>query len=100
MTPSKGYWIAHVTVTNPERYPEYAAASTAAIEKGGGKFIVRGGRFEAVEGDARERHVVVEFENYQSAVECYRSTEYQTAAKLRQAFGDSNILIVEGAAVS
>ncbi len=96
MTPPKGYWIGHVTVTNPERYPEYIAANAEAFAKYNAKFLVRGGRYDAVEGEARERHVVVEFDSYKTAVECYHSSEYQAAADLRKQFGESQILIVEG----
>ena len=93
---AKGYWIVHVTVTDPENYPQYIAADAAAYEKFDARFLVRGGRYEAVEGAARERHVVIEFESYDQALACYHSPEYQAAAKLRQAYAESEVLIVEG----
>ena len=40
---AKGYWIAHATITDPARYPDYLAANKKAFDKFGGKFIVRGG---------------------------------------------------------
>lgn len=92
----KGYWIGHVDVTNPENYPNYMKAAQPAYEKYGAKFIVRGGKYEGVEGAARERHVVVEFESYEQAVACYNSPEYQEAAKIRRANSTGDILIVEG----
>ena len=58
----KAYWIVRVSVRQPERYPNYLAAARPAFEKFGARFIVRGGEFELMEGDARERNVVVEFE--------------------------------------
>ena len=93
---AKGYWIVHITVTDPENYPKYLAADAAAFEKFDARFLVRGGRYQAVEGPARERHVVIEFESYERALACYRSEEYQAAAKLRRAYADSELVIVEG----
>ncbi|MGI9413986.1 MAG: DUF1330 domain-containing protein [Hyphomicrobiales bacterium] len=92
----KGYWIVHVTVTDAENYPKYIAADALAFEKFDARFLVRGGQFDAVEGPARERHVVIEFESYQQALDCYNSPEYQAAAKLRQAYAESEVLVVEG----
>ncbi len=93
---AKGYWIVHVTVNDPENYPKYIAADAKAFEKFDANFLVRGGKYDAVEGPARERHVVIEFESYEVALACYNSPEYQAAAKLRQAYADSEVLIVEG----
>lgn len=96
MSAAKGYWIGHVTVTNPERYPEYQAANAEAFQKYGARFIVRGGQFESVEGAARERHVIIEFPSYQKALDCYHSPEYRAAADLRKGFGEADILVIEG----
>ena len=60
---SKAYWIVRVSVRNEQRYPEYLAAAGPAFQKFGANFIVRGGKFETMEGDARERNVVVEFKD-------------------------------------
>lgn len=95
---AKGYWIVHITVKDAENYPQYLAADAIAFEKFNARFLVRGGRFEPVEGPARERHVVIEFESYDVALDCYNSPEYQAAVKLRQAYADSEVLIVEGLA--
>lgn len=93
---AKGYWIVHITVNDPENYPKYIAADAAAFEKFDARFLVRGGRYEAVEGPARERHVVIEFASFERALACYRSEDYQAAAKLRQAYAESELVIVEG----
>lgn len=95
---TKAYWIVRVSVRNAERYPEYLAAAKPAFEKFGARFVVRGGRHEAMEGTARERNVVVEFEDYATAVACYRSPEYQAAKSIRTANADADFVIVEGAA--
>ena len=94
---AKGYWIGHVTVRDPERYKDYIAADGPVFEKWGAKFIVRGGRYELPEGRTRDRHVVIEFESYEKALACYRSDEYQAAARIRQEAAEADIIIVEGA---
>jgi uncharacterized protein (DUF1330 family) len=94
----KGYWIVRVSVRNSEQYPQYLAAARPAFEKFGARFIVRGGRFDAMEGSSRERNVVVEFDDFATAVACYRSSEYQAAKVIRNANADADFVIVEGAA--
>src|ERR1700754_2576504 len=73
--PRKGYWIAHIDVTDPEGYKAYVAANATAFSKFGARFLVRGGMREVVEGQTRGRTVVLEFPSYQAARECYHSTE-------------------------
>ncbi len=58
---AKGYWIAHVDVTDPEGYKDYQAANAVAFRKYGARFLVRGGGAEQPEGSVRSRHVVIEF---------------------------------------
>lgn len=93
----KGYWIVHVTVTDPDRYQDYLKADAPVFARFGAKPIVRGGRFEAPEGEGHGRHVVLEFDSYEKALECYRSPDYQDALKHRLAASDSEIVIIEGA---
>lgn len=92
----KAYWIAHVDVTDEEHYPEYLEASVPVHEKYGSRFVVRGGRHQAMEGEQRSRHVVVEFKDYDTALAAYNSPEYQVAKALRNRFANSEFLIVEG----
>ena len=94
----KGYWIVRVSVHNAENYPNYLEAAKDAFQMFGARFIVRGGRYVAKEGQARDRNVVVEFADYDTAVACYHSPEYQVAQKIRAANADADFLIVEGAA--
>jgi uncharacterized protein (DUF1330 family) len=63
----KGYVISRVDTTNPDGYARYAAAAAKAIADHGGKPLACGGRSEALEGKARARNVVLEFENYDAA---------------------------------
>lgn len=92
----KGYWMAMLEVTDPEGYPQYMAANAAAFEKFDAKFLVRGGQGQVYEGPAASRLVVIEFESYQKALECYNSPEYQAALVLRQKFSVAHFAIVEG----
>ena len=92
----KAYWIGRVDVHNEEGYRLYAAANPAIFRKYGGRFVVRGGKFECVEGGRRARNVVIEFPDYESAVACYRSPEYQANIKVRQPHAIADLVIVEG----
>jgi len=78
-TLSKAYWIVRVSVRNEQRYPEYLAAAGPAFQKFGANFIVRGGKFETMEGDARERNVVVEFKDRATALACCIRTTVTSA---------------------
>ncbi len=93
---AKGYWIARVDVKNEEGYKPYAAANPAIFKKFGGRFVVRAGKSENVEGSNRARNVVIEFPDYASALACYRSPEYQQNIKVRQPHSTADILIIEG----
>ena len=95
---SKAYWIVRVSVRDEKNYPEYLAAAGPAFQKFGAKFIVRGGAFESMEGKARERNVVVEFEDRPTALACYDSPEYRSARVIRQKYADTDFIIVEGVA--
>ena len=94
----KGYWLVRVSVQNTEKYPDYVAAAKPAFEKFGARFIVRGGRYVAMEGSARDRNIVVEFDDYDTAIACYHSAEYQAAKKIRVAHAEADFLIIEGVA--
>ena len=92
----KGYWIGRVDVDNDEAYKPYAANNAAIFKKFGGRFVVRGGKFEAPEGKPRSRNVVVEFPDYAAARACYHSPEYQENMKLRLPHSTIELLIIEG----
>ena len=93
---AKGYWIARVDVTDPDRYKDYIAANAEAFKNYGAKFIVRGGTFENPEGTSRSRNVVLEFESYDVALKCYHSPEYKHAMDIRKNTAIADIVIVEG----
>ena len=92
----KGYWIAHVDVTNPEGYKDYVALNAKAFAKYGAKFIVRGGKSTVKHGTARARHVVLEFESYEKALACYESPEYRAAEIVRNKHSNGDVIVIEG----
>jgi uncharacterized protein (DUF1330 family) len=95
--PKKGYWIAHVEVTNPERYKDYVAANAVAFKKYDARFLVRGGDNVVPEGQLYDRrHVVIEFASYAAAKACYDSPEYAAAARIREEASVGELVIVEG----
>ncbi|EIZ86402.1 hypothetical protein WYO_0970 [Methylobacterium sp. GXF4] len=93
----KGYIIVRMTVTDPETYAVYAEMASAAMRLYGAKPLVRGGRYEALEGEARPRNVVLEFESYDAARAYYVSPEYQAAKAKRLPAGIGEVVLVEGA---
>ncbi len=93
---AKAYWVASVRITDQESYDKYAKLGPEAFKKYGAKILARGGKVEVLEGEARPRNVIVEFDSMQDALECYNSKEYQEAKALREGAGEATILIVEG----
>ena len=92
----KGYIVCHITVTDPEGYPEYIRRDTPILEGLGAKFVVRGGQSQTVEGTSQDRHVVIEFPSYEAAVAAYNDPDYQEVADIRRRCAESTIIIVEG----
>ncbi|MDU8911701.1 DUF1330 domain-containing protein [Aestuariicoccus sp. MJ-SS9] len=92
----KGYIIGHITVNDPEAYKEYVEKDTPILEKFGAKFIVRGGASETMEGETQNRHVVIEFPDYETAKAAYHDPEYQQVAEIRRRTATSTIILVEG----
>lgn len=91
------YVILDVSVHDRETYDRYKAVSGATLTAHGGKFIVRGGRTEALEGGwAPERLIVLEFESTEQAKGWYDSEEYREPKKLRHAASTGRMLLVEG----
>jgi uncharacterized protein (DUF1330 family) len=93
---TRGYWVAHADVAEPEGYKAYMAADMGPIGQFGGRFLVRGGAFEKMEGSARSRAVIVAFPSYAAALACYRSRDYQAAAALRQGKAEFDLIACEG----
>lgn len=91
------YLIARVNVTDWERYREYMKLTPGAIAKFGGRFIVRGGEMEVLEGPAEtHRVVVIEFPDYARAKAFYSSAEYGEAKAKRAGAATGQFLLVDG----
>ena len=93
---AKGYWIGRIDVSNEDGYKPYAAANPAIFKKFGGKFVVRAGRFESVEGGNRSRNVVIEFPSYADGMACYKSPEYQANINVRKPHAIVDLIVIEG----
>jgi uncharacterized protein (DUF1330 family) len=91
------YLIVETDITDPEQYEHYKAASPGAIAAFGGRFVVRGGEMDVLEGDwTPKRLVVVEFPDLETAKRFYESPEYQEVMKLREGAASLNMVAVEG----
>jgi len=91
------YIIVEVEVKDPIKYEDYKKLTPATLEVYGGKFIVRGGKAELLEGDKQpERIVILEFESIEKAKAWWSSPEYSEVKKLRHVTADSRMIVVEG----
>ena len=79
---AKAYWIAaYRSVSDSDAMDTFVALAASAIEAAGGRFLARGGRIEAFEAGIPERTVLVEFDDFDSAVAAFHSDAYQEALK-------------------
>jgi uncharacterized protein (DUF1330 family) len=91
------YVIVDVEVTDPEKYQEYIRMVPPSIEAYGGRFLVRGGRAENIEGDWQPRRIVVlQFDSFERAKEWWASEEYRAPKALRQSASVADMIVVEG----
>lgn len=91
------YIIVEVSIHDPKGYEEYKKLTPASIAAFGGKFIVRGGKTEALEGDwTPERIVVVEFPNAEAAKKWWDSTEYAPAKNIWHSTAKTKMVLAEG----
>ena len=88
-------WIAHVEVSNPDAYAEYAKGATVAIAAHGGVFLARGGNYVQLEGRDRPRNVVARFPSLEAAVVCYNSPDYQAALAHAKGASVRDLMVVE-----
>jgi uncharacterized protein (DUF1330 family) len=93
------YVIADITITNPEGYAPYRKLAGESTAKFGGKFIVRGGAVESLEGGWNpSRVVIIEFPSMEAARNWYNCPEYQEALKIRVENSTGRLIMVEGPA--
>lgn len=94
---AKGYLVVHLDVTDPEKFEQYRAKVPATIAQYGGKYLIRGGDMETMEGDAMPpRTVVLEFPSVEQARTWYHSPEYQEIIGLRLGASTGQAQLVEG----
>jgi uncharacterized protein (DUF1330 family) len=91
------YVIAEIEVTDPDGYAKYAPLANESVLRHGGRFVVRGGPSETMEGDWAGRMVVLEFESIEAAWSWYRSDDYQAALPIRLRNSRGRMIAVEGA---
>lgn len=92
-----GYVIYQGEVTDPERYEEYKVKAAASIAAAGGRYIVRAGDMEVLEGDAPAgRTVILEFPTLQAAIDWYRSDDYAAARKIREGAATARMYAIDG----
>ena len=93
----KAYWIAlYKSIDSQENIKKYAERVTEVLKNYGAKPIVRGGKFLTLEGQKYPRTVIWEFPNYEQAIKCHDSKEYQDGWALARNTTKRNLQIVEG----
>jgi uncharacterized protein (DUF1330 family) len=91
------YVISDVAIRDPVLVERYRSLAQASIAKHGGRYVVRGGALEPVEGGWMPEHIViVEFPTMDKAREWYRSPDYAEALAVRQTALDRRLIFVEG----
>jgi uncharacterized protein (DUF1330 family) len=91
----KGYLIGHVSITDAAAYADYVKAAGEAMRPFN-PTVVAAGQFENLEGEAHERHVIVEFSSFAEAKRFYESAEYQAAKALRATAATGSFVLLEG----
>ena len=91
------YIVVEVEVNDPVRYEDYKKMVPPSLKPFGGRFLVRGGDIETLEGDwAPKRFVIVEFPSIEKAKAWWESTEYAEAKALRQATAKTQMILAQG----
>ena len=93
----KGYWIAlYKKIGDMDNLKNYAIKATPIIKSYGGKPLVRGGKYQVLEGENFNRTVIWEFPSYEKAIECHNSKEYQEGWAIAKDTTERNLQIIEG----
>ncbi len=91
-----GYVIGEIEITDPTKFELYRARVHATIERHGGRYLVRGGKAEGIEGAPPQRMVLLEFPTFEAARTWYFSPDYQEIIGLRFAGSNGRLMLVEG----
>ena len=91
------YLVVDIDISNPAQFEEYKKLAPAAIANYGGRYLIRGGAYEALEGSWKpQRLTIVEFDSMEKGRAFYNSPEYQAAVKTRAGAADVKMLLVQG----
>jgi uncharacterized protein (DUF1330 family) len=91
------YVVVHITVRGKAEYERYKGPAAAAVAAYGGRYLVRGGNVQVLEGSwLPPRFVILEFPTAEAARAWWASSEYAPAKALRQRVADTNMILVEG----
>jgi uncharacterized protein (DUF1330 family) len=93
-----GYVIAEVDVTDPTTFQKYAEKVPGTLAPFNGHYLVRGGKIQAVEGEAPKRFVVIAFESMEKAQGWEDSPAYDAIKPIRHSSAKSRVFITEGIA--
>jgi uncharacterized protein (DUF1330 family) len=91
------YLVVDIDVSNPAQFEEYKKLAPSAIAKYGGRYIIRGGAYEVLEGSwTPQRLTIVEFDSMEKAKAFYTSPEYRVAIEAREGAAKFKALLVQG----
>jgi uncharacterized protein (DUF1330 family) len=91
------YIIVEIEITEPVGYEQYKEQAATTVHKHGGKYIVRGGKTEVLEGDRQPKRIVIlQFDSMERAKEWLNCEEYREPRKLRHKTAKTNMILVEG----
>lgn len=91
------YIIVEINIHNPDVYEDYKKLTPASLEPYYGKFLVRGGYTECLEGEGKpERLVILEFPDKKMALDWWNSEEYSVAKKIRQRAAKTRMILADG----
>ena len=96
MKMAPGYVIAEVDVTDQATFQKYAEKAPGTIAQYGGHYVIRGGKFDSIEGDAPKRFVVIQFDSVEKAKAWEDSPEYDAIKPIRHSSAKSRVFIIEG----
>lgn len=91
-----GYVFMHADVSDPDGYEEFKSLAAAAIADHDGRYLVRGGAMQPLEGEWRSRVILVEFPTYAAALAFYDSDAYQKARQVRLRSSTASVVVMDG----
>jgi uncharacterized protein (DUF1330 family) len=91
-----GYVFMHADVTDQDGYEDFKTLAAAAIANHGGRYLVRGGAMQPLEGEWRSRIILLEFPTYDAALAFYHSDDYQKAREIRLRSSVGSVVAMDG----